>query len=235
MSTHIVADKQLVASTVLLPGDPLRAQHIAETYLTDVVRYNEIRGMWGFTGTWKGNRVSVQGSGMGMPSLSIYAHELIQVYGVTRLVRVGTCGALSENVRLKDVLLVQAADTDSGINARRFGSYHFAPAASFDLLRRAWEKAEELSIKVKVGNILSSDLFYDLKGDEKVRIAQSVGTLGVEMESCELYTIARLFGVQALTMLTVSDSVLSDEQIPPKERETTVDSMVKLALATLFE
>ncbi len=234
MSIHIVADKALVAPTVLLPGDPLRAQHIANTYLTDVVRYNEIRGMWGFTGLWKGNRVSVQGTGMGMPSFSIYAHELIKDYGATRLVRVGTCGTMSETLKLRDVLLVQATDSDSGINPSRFGSYQFAPAASFDLLHRAWQKAKELSIDVKVGNVLTSDQFYDARGQEKMRLAQSVGTMAVEMESCELYTLARLFGIEALTLLTVSDSLLSGEQVPSEQRQTTFGAMVELALATLF-
>ncbi len=235
MSIHIVTDPHAIAPTVLLPGDPLRAQHIAETYLTDVVRYNEIRGMWGFTGMWKGNRVSVQGTGMGMPSFSIYAHELIREYGATRLVRVGTCGTMSRDLHLRDVLLVQATDCDSGMNVSRFGSYQFAPAASFDLLRRAWQKAEELSIPVKVGNVFTSDQFYDQKGEEKMALAQSVGTLAVDMESCELYTLARLFDIEALTLLSVSDSLLSGEQVAPEQRQTTFGSMVELALATLFE
>ncbi len=235
MSIHIVAPEGSIAETVLLPGDPLRGEHIADTYLTEVVRYNEIRGMWGFTGYWKGHRVSVQGTGMGMPSMSIYAHELIKDYGAKRLVRIGTCGTMSERLTLRDVLIVQAADCDGGMNASRFGSYQFAPAASFDLLRRAHAKAAELGIPIEVGNVLTSDQFYDVKGNEKMRLAQSVGTMAIEMESCELYTVARLHQVEALTMLTVSDSLLSGEQVPPAERQTTFDSMVLLALSTLFE
>ena len=182
MSIHIVAKEGSVAESVLLPGDPLRAKHIAETYLSDVFCYNEIRGMYGYTGYWKGNRVSVQGTGMGMPSFSIYAHELIREYGATRLVRVGTCGTMSRDLHLRDVLLVQATDCDSGMNVSRFGSYQFAPAASFDLLRRAWQKAEELSIPVKVGNVFTSDQFYDQRGEEKMALAQRVGTPAVDME-----------------------------------------------------
>jgi len=235
MSIHIVAPLGSIAESVLLPGDPLRAEHIATTYLTDVVRYNEIRGMWGFTGLWKGHRVSVQGTGMGMPSMSIYAHELIVDHGVKRLVRVGSCGTMSEELKLRDVLIVQATDCDSGMNRSRFGTYQFAPAASFDLLRRAHAKAAELKIASAVGNVLTSDQFYDQKGEEKMHLAQSVGTMAIEMESCELYTLARLHGVDALTLLTVSDSLLSGEQVEPKERQTTFSAMVELALATLFE
>jgi len=234
MSIHIVAPQGSIAETVLLPGDPLRAEHIATTCLTEVVRYNEIRGMWGFTGFWKGHRVSVQGTGMGMPSFSIYAHELIKDHGARRLVRIGTCGTMSERLKLRDVLIVQATDCDSGMNVSRFGSYQFAPTASFDLLRRAYEKAIELSIPAQVGNVFTSDQFYDLKGKEKMALSQSVGTMAIEMESCELYTLARLYGVEALTLLTVSDSLLSGEEVPPKERQTTFDSMVLLALSTLF-
>lgn len=236
MSIHIVAEKGSIAPTVLLPGDPLRAEHIAKTYFSDPVRYNEIRGMWGYTGTWKGNRVSVQGTGMGMPSFSIYANELIRDYGVKRLVRVGTCGTMHPDLHLKDVLIVQGTDTDSGMNSSRFGnSYHFAPTASFDLLARAYQKAQELGIEAVVGNVFTSDLFYDERGEEKMQIAQRVGTMAVEMESCELYTLARLFGVEALTLLTVSDSLLSDEQVPSAERQNTFNEMIDLALATLFD
>lgn len=235
MSIHIVAPQGSIAEAVLLPGDPLRAEHIAGAYLTEVVRYNEIRGMWGFTGFWKGHRVSVQGTGMGMPSMSIYAHELIADYGAKRLVRVGSCGTMSERLKLRDVLIVQAADSDGGMNRSRFGTYQFAPTASFDLLRRAHAKAAELAIDAQVGNVLTSDQFYDRKGEEKLRIARSVGTMAIEMESCELYTLARLHNVEALTLLTVSDSLLSDEQVPSAERQTTFDAMVQLALATLFE
>jgi len=235
MSIHIVSDKNSIADTVLLPGDPLRAKHIAQTYLTDVVQYNEIRGMYGFTGLYHGQRVSVQGTGMGMPSFSIYAQELIDSYGAKRLVRVGTCGTMSESLKLKDVLIVQGADSDSGMNVSRFGTYQFAPTATFPLLMRAYENAKSMGIGYAVGNVLTSDQFYDMKGDEKKAIAQSVGTMAVDMETCELYTLARLKGIEALTLLTVSDSLLTGEQVAPKERQTTFDSMVDLALQTLFD
>ena len=235
MSIHIVSDKNSIADTVLLPGDPLRAKHIAQTYLTDVVQYNEIRGMYGFTGLYHGQRVSVQGTGLGMPSFSIYAQELIDSYGAKRLVRVGTCGTMSESLKLKDVLIVQGADSDSGMNVSRFGTYQFAPTATFPLLMRAYENAKEMGIGYAVGNVFTSDQFYDMKGDEKKAIAQSVGTMAVDMETCELYTLARLKRIEALTLLTVSDSLLTGEQVAPKERQTTFDSMVDLALQTLFD
>jgi purine-nucleoside phosphorylase len=235
MSIHIVADKNSIADTVLLPGDPLRAKQIAQTYLTDVVQYNEIRGMYGFTGRYHGQRVSVQGTGMGMPSFSIYAQELIDSYGAKRLVRVGTCGTMSESLKLKDVLIVQGADSDSGMNVSRFGTYQFAPTATFSLLMRAYENVKKMGIGYAVGNVFTSDQFYDMKGDEKKAIAQSVGTMAVDMETCELYTLAHLKGIEALTLLTVSDSLLSGNQIAPKDRQTTFDSMVDLALQTLFD
>lgn len=234
MSIHIVADPKLIADTVLLPGDPLRARHIAQTYLTDVIQYNEIRGMLGFTGYWQGNRVSVQGTGMGMPSFSIYAHELIETYHAKRLVRVGTCGTMSENLHLKDVLIAQAADSDSAMNPSRFGSYQFAPTASFNLLAKAVEHAKAAKMGFAVGNVFTSDQFYDQKGEEKKHTAQSVGTMAIDMETCELYTLARLKHVEALTLLTVSDSLLTGEQVPPAQRQSTFDAMVDLALLTLF-
>ncbi len=235
MSIHIVADPSSIASTVLLPGDPLRARHIAQTYLTDVTQYNEIRGMYGFTGYWQGNRVSVQGTGMGMPSFSIYANELIDSYGAKRLVRVGTCGTMSEKLKLKDILIAQAADTDSAINKSRFGSYEFAPTASFELLNKAYGHAKAAKVGFAVGNVFTSDQFYDMHGEQKKAIARSVGTMAIDMETCELYTLARLKGIEALTLLTVSDSLLTGEQVSPKERQITFNAMVDLALLTLFD
>jgi purine-nucleoside phosphorylase len=235
MSIHIVAKEGSVAESVLLPGDPLRAKHIAETYLSDVFCYNEIRGMYGYTGYWKGNRVSVQGTGMGMPSFSIYAHELIDTYKVKRLIRVGTCGSLDEKLRLRDILIAQGADTDSGMNKSRFGLYQHAPTASFSLLLKAYTHALSAKVGFKVGNVYTCDQFYDLQGDTKVELARSLGTLAVDMETCELYTLAHLAGVDALTLLSVSDSILTGEQVPSKERQNTFNAMIDLALETLFD
>lgn len=235
MSIHIVAEKGSIAPAVLLPGDPLRARHIAQTYLTDVTQYNEIRGMYGYTGYWQGNRVSVQGTGMGMPSFSIYANELIDSYAVKRLIRVGTCGTMSEKLKLKDILIAQAADSDSAMNPSRFGAYQYAPTASFELLLKAYEHAKTAKMGFAVGNVFTSDQFYDLHGEQKKRIAQSVGTMAIDMETCELYTLAHLKGVEALTLLTVSDSLLSGEQVNPKERQSTFNAMVDLALLSLFD
>lgn len=235
MSIHIVTDKSLVAPDLLLPGDPLRAEHIAKTFLTDVVHYNTIRGMHGFTGTWNGNRVSVQGTGMGMPSFSIYAHELIDTYGAKRLVRVGTCGTMSEELNLRDVLIAQASDCDSGMNPSRFGLYQFAPTATYELLEKAVQTAKQLKKKAVVGTVFTTDQFYDEKGAEKNALAVKAGALAVEMESAELYTLARLKRIQALTLLTVSDSLLTGEQVPPQDRQNTFNSMIELALHTLFD
>lgn len=234
MSIHIVAKEGSVAESVLLPGDPLRAKHIAETYLDDVTCYNEIRGMYGYTGSWQGHRVSVQGTGMGMPSFSIYAHELIETYKAKRLIRIGTCGTLTESLRLRDVLIAQGSDTDSGMNLSRFGLYQHSATASFSLLHKAYTHAKEAGIGFAVGNVFTSDQFYDLKGKEKFALAQSLGTMAVDMESCELYTLARLKGVEALTLLSVSDSLLSGEQVPSEQRQNTFNVMVDLALQTLF-
>ena len=235
MSIHIVAEPGSVAESVLLPGDPLRAKHIAETYLSDVICYNEIRGMYGYTGYWKGNRVSVQGTGMGMPSFSIYAQELIDTFKVKRLIRVGTCGTLDEKLRLRDILIAQGADTDSGMNRSRFGLYQFAPTASFSLLQKAYTHALGAKVGFKVGNVFTSDQFYDSQGEAKTALARSLGTMAVDMETCELYTLARLKGVEALTLLSVSDSILTGEQVPSKERQNTFNAMIDLALETLFD
>lgn len=234
MSIHIVTEKQLVASDVLLPGDPLRAEHIAKTFLADLVHYNTIRGMNGYTGFWNGHRISVQGTGMGMPSFSIYAHELIDAYGAKRLIRVGTCGTMSEELNLRDILIAQASDCDSGMNPNRFGLYQFAPTATYALLEKAVQTAKKLNLNAVVGTVFTSDQFYDEKAEEKNALAMKAGALAVEMESAELYTLARLKRIQALTLLTVSDSILTGEQVPPKERQNTFDAMIELALHTLF-
>ncbi len=211
MSTpHLGAEKGEIAESILLPGDPLRAKFIAETFLKDVICYTEVRGMLGFTGTYKGKRVSVQGTGMGVPSISIYVYELMNFYGVKNLIRVGTCGSMQEDVKLRDVVIAMSASTDSAVNKLRFNGMDFAPTADFNLLRRAWEKAGSLGISAKVGNVLTSDTFYndDDKGWKKWA---EYGVLTAEMETAALYTLAARFKVNALSLLTVSDSIVTGD------------------------
>ncbi|WP_037290503.1 purine-nucleoside phosphorylase [Saccharibacillus sacchari] len=231
MSVHIEAKVGDIAETILLPGDPLRAKFIADTYLEDVVQYNQVRGMLGFTGTYKGKRISVQGSGMGIPSFAIYANELISEYGVKNLIRVGTCGGMQESVRVRDVILAQAACTDSSMNRNTFPGFDFAPIASFGLLKEAYERAVEKGLNVHVGNILSSDIFY--RDDKTVTTKlMEYGVLGVEMETTALYSLAAKFGVNALTILTVSDHLLTGEETTSAERQSTFNDMMEVALET---
>ncbi|WP_172195252.1 purine-nucleoside phosphorylase [Saccharibacillus qingshengii] len=231
MSVHIEAKVGDIAETILLPGDPLRAKFIADTYLEDVVCYNQVRGMLGFTGTYKGQRISVQGSGMGIPSFAIYANELISEYGVKNLIRVGTCGGMQESVRVRDVILAQAACTDSSMNRNTFPGFDFAPIASFGLLKEAYERAVDKGLNVHVGNILSSDIFY--RDDKTVTTKlMEYGVLGVEMETTALYSLAAKFGVNALTILTVSDHLLTGEETTSAERQSTFNDMMEVALET---
>lgn len=227
---HNTADRGVIAEKVLLPGDPLRAKFIAENFLQDSVCYNQVRGMYGYTGTYKGERISVQGTGMGMPSMHIYASELIREYGAKKLIRVGTCGSLREGIELKDVVIAMASTTDSGMNRDRFGNISFAPTASFTLLKEAWEKAQELQVKAVVSNIFTSDKFYDDRGKEKNDLLASYGVAAVDMETCELYTLALKYGVDALTMLTVSDNLLTGEKCTAEERQTAFQDMIRIAL-----
>jgi purine-nucleoside phosphorylase len=229
MSVHIGAKQGEIASTVLLPGDPLRAKFIAETFLENPVCYNEVRGMYGFTGTYKGKRISVQGTGMGLPSISIYANELIESYGVKNLIRVGTCGSMQEDVKVRDVILAIGAATNSGINKMRFKGMDFAPTASFKLLKEAYDIAISKNINVKVGNVLSSDLFYN-DDPEAWKLWAKYGVLAVEMEAAALYTLGARYGVDTLTILTVSDSLVSGEETTAEERQTTFKKMIEVAL-----
>ncbi|NGZ77578.1 purine-nucleoside phosphorylase [Saccharibacillus alkalitolerans] len=231
MSVHIEAKVGDIAETILLPGDPLRAKFIADTYLEDVVQYNQVRGMLGFTGTYKGKRISVQGSGMGIPSFAIYANELISEYGVKNLIRVGTCGGMQESVRVRDVILAQAACTDSSMNRNTFPGFDFAPIASFGLLKEAYERAVEKGLNVHVGNILSSDIFYRDDKTVTTKLMQH-GVLGVEMETTALYSLAAKFGVNALTILTVSDHLITGEETTSAERQSTFNDMMEVALET---
>lgn len=229
MSLHLDAKPGDVASTVLLPGDPLRAKHVATHLLEGAVCYNEIRGMYGFTGEYKGKRVSIQGTGMGVPSISIYAEELVSEYGVKKLIRVGSCGSIREEVGLRDVLLAITASTDSNVNTLRFQGRSFAPAASFSLLKKAHDLATEKGYPVRVGPILTSDLFYHDDPDYWKQWA-SYGILALEMETAALYTLAAKHGVEALSILTVSDDLVREEKVSAEDRQTTFTRMMELAL-----
>lgn len=229
MSIHIAAKEGDIAETILLPGDPLRAKHIAETMLEDVVCYNEVRGMYGFTGNYQGKRVSVQGTGMGMPSISIYIHELINEYGVKNLIRIGSCGAMQPELQLRDVIIAMSASTNSGMNKDRFKGHDFAASASFRLLHQAYTIAKAKGIDAKVGNILSSDSFYNADPDAW-KLWASYGVLAVEMEAAALYTTAARFGVDALAICTVSDSLVSHQEDPSEVREKAYTQMFEIAL-----
>jgi purine-nucleoside phosphorylase len=232
MSIHIGAEPGQIAPTVLLPGDPLRARFIAENLLQDAVGFNEVRGMLGYTGRYQGADVSVMGTGMGMPSHSIYVHELINEYGAQTLMRVGTCGGLQDDMEIGDVILAQTASTDSQMNRRTFGGLDFAPAADFDLLRRAHTAAGKRSDRVHVGGILSSDTFYDPDPDWW-RLWADHGILGVEMETSALYTLAARYGVAALSLLTVSDNLTTGEVATAEQRERGFPLMAEIALSVV--
>lgn len=232
MSIHLEAKEGEVADFVLLPGDPLRAKHIAETLLTDAHCYNNVRGMLGYTGYYNGTRISVQGTGMGLPSHMIYVTELIQDYHVKTLVRIGTCGGLLESVNLRDVILAVSASTDSATISRHFNNMTFAPTADMELVQKALLKAAESGIKVKAGSILSSDLFYHFPEEgDAYQLWRNYGTLAVEMESAGLYLLAARYGVKALSLLTVSDHILTGEHVSAEERQLNFTNMTKLALS----
>lgn len=232
MTPHLSAQPGDIADRVLLPGDPLRAQHIAETYLTDAVCYNRVRGMLGFTGTYRGKRVSVQGTGMGVPSISIYVHELLSVFGVRRLMRVGTCGALQDHVGLREVILAMSACTDSAVNKIRFAGMDYAPTADAELLFAAHEAAGRLNLPVHAGSVLTSDTFY-YDDPDAWRIWAEYGVLAAEMETAALYTLAAKFRAQALSVLTVSDNLVKGESTTPEERQVSFGRMMELALETI--
>lgn len=234
MSIHIAAEKGQIAPRVLFPGDPLRAKWIAETYLSDVICYTEIRNMFGFTGTYKGERISVQGSGMGQPSASIYANELFEEYDVQTLIRVGTCGALTEAVRVRDVIVAMSASTDSQMNRLRFHGIDYAPTADYKLLRAAVDAADAAGLNVHVGQVFSGDLFYNDRPDLVSRTAE-YGVLGIEMEAAALYTLAAKFGRRALGIMTVSDHLITHEVTSAEERQTTFSEMITIALDAAIE
>lgn len=232
MSTHIEAKKGEIAETVLLPGDPMRAKWIAETFLEDYKCYNDIRGMLGFTGFYKGKRVSVQGTGMGIPSALIYCHELINDYGVKNLIRVGSTGSYQKDLKIRDIVIAMAASSTSGINNSRFINADYSPTANFELFMKAALYAKENNIPIKAGNVLSADEFYEDDFDSYKKWAE-FGVLCVEMETAGLYTIAAKFNVKALAILTVSDSLVTKERTTADERESTFVKMIEIALNTL--
>ncbi|SES64660.1 purine-nucleoside phosphorylase [Salinibacillus kushneri] len=235
MSVHIGAKKGDIADKILLPGDPLRAKYIAETYLEDVTCYNEVRGMYGFTGTYKGERVSVQGTGMGVPSISIYANELMQEYDVQKLIRVGSCGALQEDVKVRDVILASTSSTDSQINRMTFGNVDFAPSANFNLLKNAYDVSAEKNISPKVGNVFTSDSFYRDNAQKFNQLLAKYNVLAVEMETTALYTLAAKFNREALSILTVSDHIITGEETTAEERQTTFNDMMEIALEAIIK
>lgn len=228
MSVHIGAKENEIAESILLPGDPLRAKYIAETFLEDAVCYNEVRGMLGFTGTYKGQRISVQGTGMGVPSIAIYINELMQSYNVQKLIRVGTCGAIQKDVKVRDVILAMSASTDSQMNRMTFGGVDYAPTADFELLKHAYDAGTEKGLKLKVGNVFTADMFYN--DNSELEKWAKYGVLAIEMESAALYTLAAKFGRQALSVLTVSDHILTGEETTSEERQTTFNEMMEIAL-----
>ena len=233
MTIHIGAAKEDIAETVLLPGDPYRAKWAAETFLTDVRLVNEVRGMLGFTGSWKGKRVTIQGSGMGMPSLSIYVNELIRDYDAKTLIRIGSCGGMQDKVKLRDVIVAMTASTLSTPSRGIFKELNFAPCADWGLLRAAVQAAEAKGTATHVGGIYSSDVFYDERPDLNEQMVRH-GILGVEMEAAELYNLAARHGRQALAVLTVSDHLLTGESMPSDQRERSFGDMVEIALEAAF-
>ena len=231
MSIHIGAKAGDIAETVLLPGDPKRAKWIAENYLENLFCYTDIRGMLGFTGTYKGKKVSIQGTGMGVPSISIYITELMKDYGVKNLIRVGSAGSYQKDVNVRDVVIAMSTSTDSNINNRRFNGANFSPTANFELFKTALKVAEEKNIKIKAGNVLTSDEFYNDNSDYYKKWAD-FGVLAVEMETAGLYTLAAKYKAKALSILTISDSLVSPEITSAEEREKTFSEMIELALET---
>ncbi|SFU01183.1 purine-nucleoside phosphorylase [Sedimentitalea nanhaiensis] len=233
MTIHIGAEQGAIAETVLLPGDPYRAKWAAETFLSDVQLVNQVRGMLGFTGTWNGHRVTIQGSGMGMPSLSIYVNELIRDYDAKTLIRIGSCGGMQDHVAVRDVIVAMTASTVTTPSRGIFKEFNFAPCADWSLLRAAVTAAEERGTKTHVGGIYSSDVFYDERPDLNEQMVRH-GILGVEMEAAELYTLAARYGRRALAVLTVSDHLITGEALPSDQRETSFGDMVEIALTAAF-
>lgn len=233
MSIHIEAKQGEIADKILLPGDPLRAKFIAENFLEGAICFNNVRGMLGFTGTYKGERVSVMGTGMGMPSISIYVTELIQSYGVKKLIRVGTAVSLNKDVHVRELVLAQATATTSSMIKNEWPQYDFPQIADFTLLDKAYHIAQDLGMTTHVGSVLSVDAFYSDFAENNVKLGQ-LGVKAVEMEAAALYYLAAKYGVQALGIMTISDSLVADEDTTAQERQTTFADMMKVGLETLI-
>jgi purine-nucleoside phosphorylase len=231
---HIEASRGDFAETVLMPGDPLRAQALAQNYLENVRQVNSVRNMLGFTGTFNGKPVSIMGSGMGMPSISIYAHELFDYYGVEQIIRVGTCGALQADLQLGDLILASAASTDSAMNRQRFNGLDLSAAASFELLSQVHTHALKNGLNIRTGNVFASDWFYH-PDDEFIGRLQKMGMLAIDMESAALYALAQHFGKRALTILSVSDVIPTGEQASHADRQNAFGSVIEVVLEALLE
>lgn len=233
MSTpHISANVGDFAETVLMPGDPLRAQYIAENFLDDAKQVTGVRNMYGFTGTYKGKPVSIMGSGMGIPSMSIYARELIVSFGVKNIIRIGTCGGIGSDIKIRDVIFAQGASTDSNVNRARVRGTDFAAIADFELLLNGVNAAKDLGIKAKVGNVFTTDTFYQAD-DTFYKDLDKLGVLAVDMETAGLYGVAAEYGAKAMALFTVSDHVITGEATPSDERQSTFNEMVKIALESI--
>jgi len=231
MSIHIAAKDGEIAEAVLLPGDPLRAKFVAEKFLENPIQYNSVRNILGYTGTYKGKKVSVQGTGMGIPSISIYVNELFREYGVKRAIRIGTAGSINKDVKIRDLVLAMSACTDSGANNIRFGGRNYAPTATFSLLKTAYDTAVSKGWEPKVGPIISSDMFYT-EDPEEWKLWAKFGCYAVEMECAELYTLAAKYGREALSILTISDCLITGEATSSEERQNTFTRMMETALET---
>ena len=233
MTPHINAKPGAFADVVLLPGDPLRAKHIAETFLEGAELVTDVRNMFGYTGTYKGRKLSVMGSGMGIPSASIYYKELITEYGVNKLIRVGSCGAISKDVKVRDVVIGMGACTDSKVNRMRFRDHDFSAICDYSLLENAVNAAREMNLNVKVGNIFSADLFYN-PDSSLFDVMEKYNILGVEMEAAGLYGVCAEFGAKGLAICTVSDHIRTGEALPAEDRQTTFNEMIEVALNSVL-
>jgi purine-nucleoside phosphorylase len=233
MSTHIGAKPGEIAETVLMPGDPYRAKWAAETFLTGAVQVNAVRGMLGFTGLWNGHRVTIHGSGMGMPSLSIYANELIRDYGAKTLIRIGSAGAMQDHVKVRDIIIAMTASSVATPSGTIFREMNYAPCADWSLLSAAAKAAQSGKVGVHIGGVYSSDTFYDEREDLGKQLIRH-GILGVEMEAAELYTVAARHKVRALAVLTISDHIITGESLPAAQREKSFGDMIDIALKAAF-